>query len=131
LSEALESGYVNGREVDKNVSTVFLLNKPVTLFVAKLLYCSFCQGANLLSKNLHYGAKSQVAALAKDGYPSERNQPVKAAAPLTPATIKQSPVKVKQQWNCSVERGTHPLHRKPTSPSRAVSVIHPEELWQK
>ena len=51
FSQGLESRHINGGVVNKYVLTVFLFNKAISLFFTKPLYCSFCQGANLLSKD--------------------------------------------------------------------------------
>jgi hypothetical protein len=96
LREAFESGRVNGREVNKDVSSVFLLNEPVTLFIAKPLYRSLCQGANLLSKSL-YMVPNLRSPLWQRTVSFGAKPTRESSRPPTLGTIKQSPAKIKQK----------------------------------
>jgi len=53
LDEILEAGHVYGRIVNKKVLTVFLFDKPETLFFVKPLHCSCSQSETSLDIDLN------------------------------------------------------------------------------
>ncbi len=81
INERFKSGHVDTGMMNKQVLTVFLLNKAKSLSLIKPFYSSFSQSDDLLSWIHYHGPKPVVAALAKGVILSKKNRPADTAGP--------------------------------------------------
>jgi hypothetical protein len=66
LRKGSESFHFNVGVMNKQVTTIFLFNKPKALLLTEPFYCSFCQSADLLSNIFNHVPKPAVATLAEE-----------------------------------------------------------------
>jgi hypothetical protein len=62
--------------MNKQISTIFLLNEAVSLLAVKPLHCPFCQLTDLLSETVNYDPQLQAAAPAEKTTAESKHNPL-------------------------------------------------------